>query len=292
MLSRVAHRKHALQRLQWSHEHLGLCGLSPARLRSRLTTRALPVRPNAASAALKPSTSTPQGFQSTRSLATVKASQYDPQGCFIPFEGVDAYSYLHENHSLSSPFTPPHAPQPPLLDSSSPRDLDANSVIILENLSTTKPNIKKVKSIGGNFKDMLANLDVSLSAGMYKRAALIIRRLSAAYPPNSPEVVTLHNKYLRSLVTEIIVNRRFDMVWYAQRWFEVDMKLLSVEPDAITFALMLRMSLRMLLGSKRDRTVRRYWELARSEYIEEDVLRAPILSESDLGLLSEVGLPN
>lgn len=91
------------------------------------------------------------------------------------------------------------------------------------------------------------------------------------------------------MITYMIVNRQPDLVWYAQRWYEVDMGLLSVKPDAITLAWMLRMSLRMLAGPKRERTVRRYWQSAVSRGIHEDILQSSILPESELGLLSEVG---
>ncbi|EEP75502.1 predicted protein [Uncinocarpus reesii 1704] len=136
---------------------------------------------------------------------------------------------------------------------------------------------------------MLANLDVSLTVGMFDRAALLIRRLSAVFSPGSPELLELHNRYIRMMVSHMIVNRRPSMVWAAQKWFEVQMLQISkMQPDATTYALMLRMTLRMLLGPRRDRTVRRYWDMAKEAQVEEDVLGLPILSETDLGLLSEI----
>ncbi|EFR02380.1 DNA-directed RNA polymerase [Nannizzia gypsea CBS 118893] len=281
MLSRVAHRKHALYRLQRAHEPLVLPWLCPALLRSQLTTKCGPIRPiakqNVASAISHPT---------SRSLATVRwGAMDDHHSTYIPFEGLDAYKPVKEPDTLPPQFTS----RPPLSDPSDPVDRDASSVIILNPLLSSKPtSLRKIKSIGGDLDEMLINLDVSLSAGMFKRASLLLRRLAAAYPQGSPELLDLHNKYLRSMITYMIVNRQPDLVWYAQRWYEVDMGLLSVKPDAITLAWMLRMSLRMLAGPKRERTVRRYWQSAVSRDIHEDILQSSILPESELGLLSEI----
>jgi len=80
------------------------------------------------------------------------------------------------------------------------------------------------------------------------------------------------------------------MVLPMQRWFELDMPNGKVQPDAKTYAIMIRMALRMLHGSKRDRSVRRYWEFAKRDGVEDQVLAVPILSELELGELSEVSI--
>lgn len=135
---------------------------------------------------------------------------------------------------------------------------------------------------------MLANIDVSLSAAMFKRSEILIHRVAKLIGYGTPEVLDLHNKYLRSMISHMIVHRRYGMVWWAQKWFEVDMKYAFAEPDAITYALLIKMALRMLFENKQKRTVMRYWNLAKDAEIEEEVLGLPILSEADLGLLSEV----
>ncbi|KAK2845275.1 hypothetical protein FQN49_005880 [Arthroderma sp. PD_2] len=281
MLARAAHRKHAIHRLQRFNEHLALPWLCPALLRSQLTTKSGPIRPSA-----KQNVPATLGHPSSRSLATVRwGTMDDPQSMYIPFEGMDAYKPVKEPDTLPHQFSS----RPPLSDPSDPMEREASSVIILNPLLSSKPtSLRKIKSIGGDVDEMLINLDVSLSAGMFKRASLLLRRLAAAYPQGSVELLDLHNKYLRSMITYMVVNRQPDLVWYAQRWFEVDMSLLSVKPDAITIAWMLRMCLRMLTGLKRERTARRYWQLAFKRQIHEDVLQSSILLESDIGLLSEI----
>ncbi|KAK2736397.1 DNA-directed RNA polymerase [Myotisia sp. PD_48] len=285
MLARAANRKHILRRLQSSHEQLILPWLCPALLRSQLTTQCRPILtiPRSKASLLH------HHPLPNRSLATVKSGAlYDPHTSHIPFEGIDAYGSMTEPDSLPSQFSS----RPPLSDPSDPIDRDA-SVIILNPLMTSRPPpVRKVRSIGGEVDEMFINFEVSLSAGMFKRASLLIRRLAASFPLGSPELLVLHNKFLRSMVSYMIVNRQPRLVWYAQRWFEVDMQLLSAQPDAITFAWMLRMALRMLVGQKQERTVRRYWKMALKRDIGEDVLQSGILPESDLGLLSQLCFEN
>lgn len=134
----------------------------------------------------------------------------------------------------------------------------------------------------------MANLDVSLKIGRFDRATALIYRLGQFFPTGSPEYLDIHNRYLQAVISHMIFTRQNDMVLPVQRWFEVDMPKGGVTPDATTYASMIRMSLRMLHGPKRDRTVRRYWEMAKNAVIEEEVLAVPVLSELELGELSEV----
>jgi DNA-directed RNA polymerase len=83
-------------------------------------------------------------------------------------------------------------------------------------------------------------------------------------------------------------NSRPGMIFAAQRWFEVDLRTSGVDPDATTYALMVKMSLSMLHGSRRRRTVDRYWRMVTANEMEEAVLTVPVLSDADLGLLAEV----
>lgn len=168
-------------------------------------------------------------------------------------------------------------------------DFDTSSLIIIDSLLMTKPKVlRKLKGIGGDVDEMMANLDISLKVGRFDRAAALIQRLGKFYPFGSPEYLDLHNRYLQAMVSHMIMTRQDSMVQPLQRWFEIDMPQGGVKPDATTYAIMIRMALRMLHGSKRDRTVRRYWEKAKQAEIEEEVLALPILSELELGELSEV----
>jgi DNA-directed RNA polymerase len=149
--------------------------------------------------------------------------------------------------------------------------------------------LKKVKGIGGDEDEMMANLDISLKVGRMDRAASLVTRLGEYYPIGSPEYLAIHNRYLEEMVSHMIVTRQHNLVLPLQRWFEVDMASGGVQPDARTYAIMIRMALRMFHGGKRDRAVRRYWEFAKTAAVEEEVLAVPVLSELELGELSEVG---
>ncbi|KKK16628.1 hypothetical protein ARAM_000538 [Aspergillus rambellii] len=210
-------------------------------------------------------------FQSSRSLATA-ADQ-----TAIPFESDPYPSEFSQNQQWSSLFPPP------------PRDFDPSSLIIVNDVLQTKPKVlRKMRGIGGDEEEMMANLDISLKVSRFDRAASLINRLREYHPVGSPGYLVLHNRYLEAMVSHIILTREHDLVLQMQRWFEVDMPYGGVEPDATTFAIMIRMALRMFHGSKRDRSVRRYWAFAKNAGVEEEVLAVPILSELELGELSEI----
>jgi DNA-directed RNA polymerase len=130
-----------------------------------------------------------------------------------------------------------------------------------------------------------------LKIGQFDRAAALITRLGHYHPPGSPEFLSIHNRYMKEMVTHMVLHRDQSMVLPLQKWFEVDMSASALTPDATTFAIMIRMSLRMLHGSKRDRTVRRYWELAQNAGVEEELVGMEVLDDSDVGELSKVSVP-
>lgn len=90
------------------------------------------------------------------------------------------------------------------------------------------------------------------------------------------------------MVSHMIITRQPEMVRPLQKWFELDMPGGGVKPDATTFAIMIRMALRMLHGPTRDRAVRRYWHLAKTDGLHEDLLGLEVLSDLELGELSKV----
>lgn len=169
--------------------------------------------------------------------------------------------------------------------------LDTSSLVILDSTPQSQSKIfRRRQGIGGDETEMRANLDVSLKIGQFDRAASLITRLGHFHPPGSQEFLSLHNRYMKEMVAHMVLNRDQGMVLPLQKWFEVDMPAGGVTPDAITFAIMIRMALRMLHGSKRDRTVRRYWELAQNADLEEELLGIEVLEDSDVGELSKVRL--
>lgn len=273
MLSRVARPKNVVHLRLLS----GRRALCPSWATLRLHSHAS--RPT--SLANSPTTGTHErrrrpSFQSNRNLATAADQSAIEQPPYSPFEN-SSYPVGRSYEQLSSLF-------PPLA-----QDFDPSSLIIVDDALQTKPRVlRKVKGIGGDEDEMMANLDVSLKVGRFDRAASLVTRLGEYYPVGSPEYLALHNRYLEAMVSHMIVTRQHNMVLPLQRWFEVDMPAGGVQADATTFAIMIRMALRMFHGGKRDRSVRRYWEFAKKASVEEEVLAVPVLSELELGELSEI----
>ncbi|KAJ9198588.1 hypothetical protein DTO164E3_5059 [Paecilomyces variotii] len=278
MLRAATRQKDALHRLRRPSERLALPWLCPAVLRLQSQSSA------SASLATSSSTTTKErsrrpSFQSRRSLATAADPSTVEQSRYNPFESSQysvGGSSEGSNHWVPPAFV-------------APGEFDASSIVIVEDLLQTQPRVlRKIKGIGGDAEEMMANLDVSLKIGRFDRASALIHRLGQFFPSGSPEYLDIHNRYLQSVVSHMIFTRQNDMVLPVQRWFEVDMPKGGVTPDATTYASMIRMALRMLHGPKRDRTVRRYWEMAKNAEIEEEVLAVPVLSELELGELSEI----
>lgn len=167
--------------------------------------------------------------------------------------------------------------------------IDTSSLVIIDQIPQTEAKIyRKIRGMGGDEDEMLANFDMSLKVGRFDRASALITRLTSYHPMGSPENIALHNRYMKEMVSYMITTRQHDMVLPLQKWFESDMPAAGVTPDANTYAIMIRMALRMLEGPKRDRSVRRYWNFAKQVDLHEDLLAVEILTDLDLGELSRV----
>ena len=134
----------------------------------------------------------------------------------------------------------------------------------------------------------MANLDISLTVGRFDRAASLINRLGRFHPIGSPEYLALHNRLLEAVVSHMTMTRQHDLVSSLERWFNFDMPNGGVQPDFNTLAIMLRMTLRMVHGPRKDREVRKYWDLVKQQGVEEEVLVHRSLGELELRELSEV----
>ncbi|OQD76628.1 hypothetical protein PENDEC_c004G05968 [Penicillium decumbens] len=274
MLSRVARQKNALFHLRKNNAHRALAGSSMLRLysSSRLTS---PIMNSQSSSAhgrrRRPS------FQSQRSLATATDQSVLDQGSYMPMDdtpySLSADQSRHFDKSvfgMTSPF-------------------DSSSLVILDETPQSQPKIhRKVRGIGGDQEEMMANFDMSIKVGRFDRAAALLSRLGSNYSVGSPEYLALHNRYLKEMVSHMIITRQEYMVLPLQKWFEVDMPAAGVLANAETFAIMIRMALRMFHGAKRDRAVRRYWGLAKKVDLHEDLLAVEVLTDLDLGELSKI----
>ncbi|KAI9036367.1 DNA-directed RNA polymerase [Aspergillus affinis] len=265
MLSRVARQKNAIP----PHlRRLNGCRMSPS-----LATLRLHYHSSRPSPLTNASTTIPQerprvsSLQLNRNLATATDLSALEPGSF-PSPQYDQMASLFPHFAT---------------------DFDPSSLIIVNESAQTQPRfVRSHQGVGGHEDEMFANLNVCLKVGQFERAAALITRISTFYPVGSSENLALYNRYLKAMVSHMIVTRQHNLILPLQRWFEVDMAAGGAIPDATTYAVMLRMALRMLHGGKRDRTVRRYWDLAKKVGLEEEVLAVPVLSELELGELSEI----
>lgn len=219
-------------------------------------------------------------FQANRNLATAADQASVDKGSYATFEELPypAGGEYKSGHQWDTLF--------PGLGA----DFDPSSLVIMDDFLQTRPKVvRQFNRRNATDEEMLANLDISLKVGQYDRAASIISRLGTYFPAGSPEYLAVHNRYLESLVSHMIMTRQHQLVWSVHRFLEVDMRNANVEPDGTTLAIMVKMALRMLHGGKRDRTVRRYWQMAKNKELEEQLLIVPVLSALELGELSEVG---
>ena len=280
MLSRVACRRDASTHVR---PRLGRKGLLLFSATPRLPSQV--ARPTST---INPSSASPREltrgppFIASRNLATTA----DPTG-------IDQESF--SNPFTDSPYTVGssgsdfHQWKASSLFPQSSDSLDPTSLVIVRDNLETKPKVvRRQQGIGGGEDEMLANLDMSLRVGRFDRAATLITRLGQFYPVGSPAYLSIHNRLLEAMVLHMIVTRQHQMIPSLQRWFEFDMPNEGVHPDAATLAIMVKMCLRMMHGPRRDRAVRKYWELAKKQDAEEDLLCHSMLGELELGELSEV----
>lgn len=266
MLSRVARQRHALSQIRRSIGHRTLAPPT-LRLHTHLS------RPQPPEPTRRPSFT-------NRNLATAADQNAVEQGSSYSHIDEAALSIDQLRSAEWNSLFPPQL-----------QDIDDSSLIIVDDVVQSKPKIlRKIKGIGGDEEEMMANLDISLKVGQFDRAATLVTRLGTHYPIGSPEYLAINNRFIEEMVNHMIVTRQQNMLLPLQRWFELDMPNGGMQPNAKTYAIMIRMSLRMLHGSKRDRSVRRYWEFAKQNGLEEDVLAVPVLSELELGELSQVSI--
>jgi DNA-directed RNA polymerase len=278
MLSRVARRKNALFHLRKAHAQRTLTFPTSLQLHSHSTWQNPVVPTPAISTQERPRR---PSFQSSRNLATATDQSAIGQASI-------------DNHPFSSPSDYDKIKQWADTMLQMPTDeFDPSSLIILDDYLQTRPKtVRKIQGIGGDQREMIANMDVSLKVGRFDRAAALIARVRHYFPLGSPEYLALHNRYMNAMVSHMIITRQQQMILQLQRWFEIEMPNEGVRPDATTYSIMIRMALRMLYGSKRDRTVRRYWQLAKKADIdEEEIAGVEILSDLEFGELFEVCQP-
>lgn len=292
MLARAARRRHALRYVAAEQSQaLRLPWLCPALFRSRNETRPTTTV-----------TSHPPGRRKSRSAGSTTpirhlASAADSTDTFLPSQ--DTYV----------PFPPSAYQNIPLptrnydfgngaADWVSPLQRSGLEDIISIDTTIALPPPRMASShrigieIHGDAQDIGVTLEACLQLHRWNRAFALLRQLELVYKHNSysPEMLLEpYNRTLEAMVMDLVMNRSKTNIDRINKWIEVDMKGAGVEPDAQTHALKLKVALAtMSSGSKRDRTVRRYWEFAKQSHTGGEIVGRGILTDSDLGKLSQI----
>ncbi|SMQ54212.1 unnamed protein product [Zymoseptoria tritici ST99CH_1A5] len=130
-----------------------------------------------------------------------------------------------------------------------------------------EPAIVKIGGLNFAARDTLTHLVTSLSVGRRDRATAIVQRLSEKCARDAPELLLAHTVYLEDSLRLVMAHGRDSpqshvILKEMHRWFEVEMREKGIPLEASMIVTMLRAVIRTLSGSRRDRSIRRYADLA------------------------------
>jgi len=149
--------------------------------------------------------------------------------------------------------------------------------------------VRKHAYIRGNVWEVETTLDACLQIHRWDRALAILEQLRSVYDGRESELQRLYNNVLEAMVIDHIWNNSSENIVTINKWVERYMQKAGVAPNAQTFALKIKAAMATLSGNRRDRTVRRYWDMAKEHGVNWEVASLrEILSDNDLGKLSEI----
>ena len=216
-----------------------------------------------------------------RGLAFAAAEAHDiPKDDYVPFEGQLNPSEASTNSQLQ--WSSGHS-------ISSLKEFDPLSPIIINDaLATNHLRYRLFKGIGGQLIEIQQTLHACLQVGRLERAAAMLKRLNRLYEKQDPELIRAHNDYLRSMVEKVVTTKDQTTLKQLQKWFEVNIRVGGITPDATTYALMIKAAFQEANALKTDRTIRRYVDLARKDGVHTEAISLPILSDQEFGKVTQV----
>ncbi|KIW94152.1 uncharacterized protein Z519_05468 [Cladophialophora bantiana CBS 173.52] len=273
----AANSKHALHYVQQAAERIQLPWLCPVLVQpynARHQHRSMTTRPT-----VTRSKTLPAPITQSRHLASPASApeNFDRSDDYIPFTyGNRDYPIAQTSHrSATSDLSPFDLSQILMLDAAE---------LVEDHLENNAGNNKL-----RNIDEIEATLDACLQVHRWDRAFTLLSQMSLFCQNNSARLRNSFNRVLAAMVDDLIWNRNADHEKRINEWIEVHMRKAELEPDAHTFALKLKVALETLIGSKRDRTVRRYWDMTKRYQLESKVLSLrDVLDDRDLGKLSQI----
>lgn len=190
----------------------------------------------------------------------------------------------HDKHTFASSIQEAHA-FPHLYR-------DFQPVIMNSAARTAQSPSIKLGGMSISITETLTHFNTSLLVGRRDRAAQILQRLAENCSQTAPELAIGHTAYLEDGLKRLMAHGRDSsqsqiMLREMQRWFEVEVRDRGAVPDAKMIVIMMRAVIRALSGPRRDRSIRRYTELAKmiSEEMLFDVLQSEDYDDVEIPIL-------
>ena len=288
MLSKAARRRDTLRYLKHASDQIQLPWLCPAL--SRDYTQSSKARPITPIPVTREPLRAAAHAQPSRHLASaaLAVDAFDNDDAYLPFHQPNGIPRNTPSALHSYPATPISAAL------SSLQPIDISNILMIDTTVALPPdrvrtNVRLGVEIHGDSSEVETTLDACLQVQRWDRAFALLKQLVHIYRPGSPDLLPAYNRCLEAMVVDMLLNKSRANVDRINQWVEVDMADVGIRPDARTYALKIKVALATLGGSKRDRTVRRYWEKAEEQDAQFEVagLR-DILTDSDLGKLNEI----
>lgn len=141
-------------------------------------------------------------------------------------------------------------------------DQQVSPLIISDTLTTHPKKFRAKDAITGDLIQLHQNLTACLQVGRLERAAALLRRLNQIYNPDAAGLLAAHSDYVREVTNKVVQTKDQHLLKDLQKWFEVDLKRVGVNPNAEIYAQMIRASSQSSDAS-RERAMRRYQKLAK-----------------------------
>jgi DNA-directed RNA polymerase len=164
-----------------------------------------------------------------------------------------------------------------------------NDPIKLDTTTRTPEQLILVANgLHGTVRELMVHLHTCVIVGRRERAQAIVARLSEQCGVRSPEIRYAHRAILGEMLRSMATNpsgslRAKAVLAEMQKWFEVEVRNRGVPIEAQILIIMMRASVFALEGSRMDRSIRRYAEIARdiNDEVFEEVLNSEEYDENE-----------
>ena len=199
----------------------------------------------------------------------------------IPF--VD---HLHA-HSIPNSYMPSSSPLPlyhlRAFDPASALHVRVQDEVLPRSRTTTT-------GLPGGIDEMVSVFEACLDVNRLERAALVLERFGSKGLLPYPDLIALHNQYLRAGIDRALDQPKSNWAQSLHQWFEVQIRGEEIPFTHETIACMLKISLLSARGSRLTRLVTRYLDMLPEDSVW-SVLDAGILNQQDFGTIATIYKP-